>query len=339
MNEDINKLNEVLVGYKINASCVAVNRHRNLAMYDIKLNPGCRIRKLELYAREIALALKSKNPTVREVPTEGIVRFTVAERDPEVLPFESLAEGPRPAGVLPLLLGETETGEKLWIKMEKNPHLLVAGETGSGKTTVLHTIIANVIGREDVWLYLIDPKNGLEFGIYENKAYKIAYDYDAALDMLDDIRFNMDMRGKFLNEIGKRSIEDDPSILPPVLVVIDEIAALMLWDSDKKNPQKGSFERKLVDIAQRSRSSGIYIVLATQRPSTDVVTGLIKANFPARIACRVSSSVDSKVILDQTGAENLTPRSHAIISSPELFATFKVAYTTAEDNVKRTLSV
>jgi len=334
-------LNEVLAGFKIKATCEKVNRRRHLAMYDVRLEPGCRIRQLEIYSREIALALKSKsNPVVQSIPEEGIVRITVAERGSEVLSFRELAEeAQQPEGVLPLLLGELDTGELLWTRMEKNPHMIVAGETGSGKSTLLHTIIANVIDRSDVWLYLVDPKHGLEFGDYETKAYGVAYDYDAALRMLDEIRLNMELRSRFLNSIGQRNIEDNPSVLPKMLVIIDEIASLMLWDSNKKNPNRGQFEMKLIEIAQKSRAAGIYIVIATQRPSVDVVTGLIKANFPARIACRVSSAVDSKVVLDQTGAEALLGRGDAIISSPEFgFAKFQVAFTTPKENIKGSIA-
>jgi len=341
MNEMINSLNGVLAGFKINATCVKAYRHRHLAMYDVCLEPGCRIRRLELYAREIALALKSKsNPVVQSIPENGIVRITVAASAAEVLPFARLAEGAKsPGGVLPLLLGETESGGLLWTRMEKNPHMLVAGETGSGKSTLLHTMIANIINRDDVWLYLIDPKHGLEFGDYETKAYSVAYDYDAALRLLNEVRFNMEQRGRFLNSIGRRSIEEDASVLPKILVVIDEISSLMLWDADKRNPNKGQFEKKIVEIAQKSRSAGIYLVLATQRPSVDVVTGLIKANFPARVSCRVSSSIDSKVILDQAGAETLLGRGDAIISSPEFgFARFQVAFSTPADNIKDSLA-
>lgn len=334
--DQINKLNEVLTAFNINATCQKSSRNRHLAMYDVHLAPGCRVSQIKRCAGEIALALKSKSiPLVFPVTEEGIVRITVADRDAEVIPFRGLAEkASRPAGVLPLLLGETDSGIKLWTRMEKNPHILVAGETGSGKTTLLHTMIANVLDREDVWLYLMDPKQGLEFGNYEMKAYSIAYDYDSSLRLLDDVRFNMDQRNCFLNSVGIRSIEEDPAILPKILVVIDEIASLMLWDSDKRNPKKGQFEKKLVEIAQKSRSSGIYMVLATQRPSVNVITGLIKANFPARIACRVSSSFDSKVILDRVGAENLYPRRDAIISSPEFdFTRFQVAFTTPEETL------
>ena len=117
--------------------------------------------------------------------------------------------------------------------------------------------------------------------------------------------------------------------------MIDEIADLMFQDKDKLNPERGRFESILTQVAQKSRAAGIFIFLATQRPSADVITGLIKANFPARIACRVSSSVDSKIILDETGAENLLGRGDAIISSPEYNSTrFQVAYVTPKEVLK-----
>jgi len=335
-----NKLNSVLASFKIDAKCLAARRHRHLAVYDVCLSPGCRVRTLEDYSREIALSLKCKGGLlVVPVSEEGIVRIKVAERDAEVLDFEALEKAagppPPPAGVLPLLLGETDAGDFLWSKMEKNPHILVAGETGSGKSTLLHAMIANVIKREDVWLHLIDPKHGLEFGDYENAVYSVAYNYDSALNMLRDVEFLMNSRSQFLSMAGYRSIEENPAVLPKILLVVDELASLMLWDQDKKNPNKGRFETLLIAIAQRSRAAGIYIIAATQRPSIDVVTGLIKANFPARIACRVSSAVDSKVILDQSGAESLLGCGDAIINSPEHnFVRFQVGYATPESNMR-----
>jgi len=337
MEQKINNLNLVLESLNIGAVCVAANQHRHLTSYDIKLNPTTRIKTIDRYAGEIALLLKCKSltPTVTVVPEEGVVRITVAERSANVLEFGSIVKDARkPSGVLPILLGESN-GHPLWTRMEKNPHIIVAGETGSGKTVLLHTIIANVIGNNDVWLYLIDPKHGLEFGCYSDFVQGLAENYDEAIAILEDLNTKMEIRYKFMNKIGIRSIEQKPDSLNKILVVIDEISSLMIWDSDKKNPNHGRFESLLVSLAQKSRAAGIYLVIATQRPSVDVITGLIKANFPARISCRVSSATDSRVILDSAGAETLIGKGDAIINSPEHgYVRFQSAFTTPEITLK-----
>jgi S-DNA-T family DNA segregation ATPase FtsK/SpoIIIE len=335
MKEMTAACNRVLEGLKIKAKCVSAARHRHLALYDLALEPGCRVRRIEMFAREIALGLKSKtNPIITSIPELGIVRLRVAYEDAAVLPFEDLyVEAEKPEGILPVLLGETDQGEKLWVDLALHPHTLVAGGTGSGKSTALHTIIANAVRNGDVWLYLVDPKGGVEFGVYsDNVATFLATTYDETIFMLQRLNAEMDRRYDMLFRAGLASIEQQPNAFSKILVVIDEVADLMMYDSNKQNAQRGSFERLLIMLAQKSRAAGIYIVLATQRPSVDILKGSIKANFPARLSCRVSSAVDSKVILDRSGAESLLGRGDAILdSNVHDCSRFQVAYTTKEN--------
>jgi S-DNA-T family DNA segregation ATPase FtsK/SpoIIIE len=327
----IETFNDILHSFKIDASCVDANRHRHFSYYDLALNPGCRINKIARYSREIAIALRARTPIiVNPIPHEGIVRLHTTHDAADTLHFNELYNyyyNNYPIyGILPILLGETDEGKPLWIDLVRNPHILVAGGTGSGKSVLMHTIIANAALRNDVSLYLADTKK-VEFNPYQRKEFShklnfCANDYSSAIAMLEHLYDKMENRYNYLCSKGLSSIEDNPNIFDKVLVVMDEVSDLMLYDKKQKY-----FENLVVKLAQKARAAGIYMVLATQRPSVDVLTGLIKANFPARIACKVNSKVDSRVVLDSHGAESLAGRGDAIIKSLDNDHTrFQVAY-------------
>lgn len=310
----INTLNDVLKSFKIDAICVDFKQHRHFSFYDLQLRPGCRISKINLLSKELALALKTRTiPMIKPISEQGIVRLQLTHKSAELLTFDELCANATPGkGILPFLLGETDEGQQLWMDMSQNPHLLVAGATGSGKTVLLHNIIANAARRKDTKLFLIDTKK-VEFTPYENSIELVdgvATDYISAVSILEHLYEVMESRFNYLNEIGCSSIEQDPDMMDKILVIIDEAADLMLMD------KTGQFESYLVRLAAKSRAAGIYIVLATQRPSVDVLTGLIKANFPARLACKVSSRIDSQIIIDRPGAEHLLGKGDALFKSP-----------------------
>lgn len=317
MENLITHMNNVLGELSLKAKCVKAERHRHLAFFDLKLDSGCRVKRLETFSREIALGLKSMTePYIYPISNEGVVRVEVAMDKSDVLHFDELwNDTEAPAGILPFLIGETSSGKPLWVDFAKNPHTLIAGTTGSGKSVLLHLLINNALKRDDVDLYLVDPKRGVEFGSYEEECTSVSYNYEDTLFMLEHLHKKMEERFEKMKKLKLRSIDDMPSAFNKKLVIIDEVSDLMLQDSSKDNPNKGSFERLLVSLAQKSRATGIYIVVATQRPSVDVLTGLIKANFPARISCKVNSATDSKVILDSTGAESLLGKGDAILNN------------------------
>lgn len=323
------KMNETLLSFKARAQCVNAERHRHLAFFDIRLHDGYRVRRLEWYAREIALSLQTKTePIITTIPELGVVRLKVALDDAEILKLNDLfVQHSAPAGILPFLVGETDEGKPLWLDIATNPHMLVAGATNSGKSTFLHVLIANALKRSDVELFLVDPKQGVEFGMYADDAMMITSSYDETVAMLEFVRQLMEVRYTEMRQLRINSIGSSPEIFRKKLIIVDEVADLMMWDSDKNNPQKGTFEKLLTSIAQKARAAGIYMVLATQRPSVDVLTGLVKANFPARLACQVSSHQDSKIILDRTGAETLLGRGDAILNTNQHnYVRFQVAY-------------
>lgn len=323
-HDKITTLNNIFSGFKIKATCVGYNQHRHISLYDLKLDYGCRINTIMRYACEISIAMNMKTVfSIEPIPSKGIVRLHASHGDIKPLLFEEFIKNASRLTsdkyLIPILLGETNDGAPLWMDLAECPHLIVAGATGSGKSTTLHTIIANLLLRKDIVLSLIDTKR-VEFDIYNNKKAIVVSSFDKASLLLDCIHNEMNNRYEIFSKVGISNIKEFPNMIKHV-IIIDEIADLLLQDSNKE------FELKLIKLAQKARAAGIYIIIATQRPSADVLTGLIKANFPARLACKVSSRVDSRVILDQHGAETLHGKGDAILkTSSHDMIRFQVAY-------------
>jgi S-DNA-T family DNA segregation ATPase FtsK/SpoIIIE len=301
MDNLTNKLNCILSNFKIKAECVNAINHKHLSFYDIKLSPGTRIKRIEQFSKEIALELQSKtDPIVTAITEKGIVRLTVANNKPDVIYFNN-NKHIKSNGILPIYLGENTIGEDLYMDLYDNPHLLVAGTTGSGKSTFLHLLINNLLLRSDCEFYISDPK-GVEFNKYD---CNVVSTYEGTLQIINKLHNQMEQRFSLMRENNVSNFRDMPLKFKKKILIIDEVAELMMKDKDKKNINKGQFQLSLVNLAQKCRAVGIFIILATQRPSSDVLTGLIKANFPARLSFKVSSAVDSKIVLDTVGAENL----------------------------------
>lgn len=333
--EMVELLNSTLDGLRLDAKCVDATLHRHFAYYDVKLGPKCRLRQIENHSKEIALNLKSlSDPIVKTLRQQGLVRLQVVMGEPEPLPLlDLLKANPRPNGILPFLLGETDDGKVLWTDMAQNPHMLIAGAPGSGKSVLLHNMITNAISLGNVRLFLVDPK-GVEFVSYESAELspiinQVVYEYGAVLEMLQNLVEIMEQRYEMLRAMNFQSVEQAPDLFQPILVLIDEVTDLMLKDGKQKR-----FEKLIIQLAQKSRAAGIYLVLATQHPSVKVLTGLIKANFEARLACKVSSRTDSQVILDQPGADFLVGRGDAIIRNKiHDLVRFQVAYVDTKDAI------
>ena len=209
--------------------------------------------------------------------------------------------------------------------LSKNPHMIVAGTTGSGKSTLIHNIIANLLNYNDVYMYLIDPK-GIEFSDYEKNNIpnvEVGYTYSDVINTLNTVLIAMEYR----YEVMRKGLSLDS--IPYIVLIIDEFADLIMQDKENQ------FYTKLCQLAQKCRAAKISIVLSTQRPSVNVIDGTIKANFPARIACRVASHVDSRVILDAVGAENLLGQGDALLrDNLRYLDRFQVAYTDASEICK-----
>lgn len=318
MIEKIEKLNEVLAGYNIKAKCIQHSKSNHFNIFDISMNPGCKIRSLENIASEIQVNMNFwSKPIIVQAPELGILKMIVAEQSSRIS-LNALISG-FSFNNSNFVIGIAADGKILSIDFDNTPHILVAGSTGSGKSVFLHQLIANfILTSRDVEFHLIDPK------IVEFESYKkvtgtrifVYNSYTAALSALRVLDKVMELRYAKIAEAGCRNINEynknAQQKMKRLICVIDELADLMIRDKETKE-----LEKIICHLAAKARAAGIHLILATQRPSVDVITGLIKANFPVRIAFRVSSSVDSRVILDRNGAEALTGNGDGILLSSE----------------------
>ena len=311
------QLNKILQLYKIGAECTNCQEFARCRVYDLQLHSGYRIKQLEKYLNEIALALQLPSiPLLQVIPEQGIIRLEFRLPNKATLNlFDFALQTTCIEGNLPCLLGETYRGDPVWLELASAPHMLIGGTTGSGKSTLLHTIIANLIP-QNVVLHLMDTKN-IEFAPYHQgfRNIRVSLNYDQCLASLKNMLVEMEQRYQL-----NCSLDD----LPYHIVIIDEFADIMMQDTNH------IFQDTLCKLAQKSRAAKIHIILATQRPSVDVLNGTIKANFPARLACRVNSSINSKIILDQKGAEVLQGKGDAILKTNDC-QRFQAAYTTSQE--------
>lgn len=308
-----------------------------MTKYLLSLSPGTKVEKIEKYATEIALGLKAySKPIVRAITERGVVSVELLTKPQQEVFFTALlSDFDSFSAQVPSILGKTQSGDNLFIDITKMPHMLIAGATGSGKSVMLHSIICSIIlSNKNVKLVLIDPKT-VEFSYYKDikqLLYPVVSDAESALEILDDLIEEMEDRFTIMSKASKNNIEDynysSNKEMPYIVVVIDEFSDLM--HSSKKD-----FQSKIAILAQKSRACGIHLILATQRPSVDVVTGLIKANFPSRISCRVSSAVDSRVVLDRNGAEKLLGSGDALLNCGFLdMLRFKGAFLKVDEILK-----
>ena len=301
-----------------------------VTQFEVVPASGVKVGKIAALADDLALALKA--PSIRiiaPIPGKGAVGVEVPNPRRKVVYIRELLESSaygNSRAELPLALGEDVTGEPDMYDLAKMPHLLIAGVTGSGKSVCINAIITSLIYRytpEQLRLLLIDPKM-VELGNYNvlpHLRHPVVTQYGDAASVLKWLVYEMEHRYAWLSVNGCRNLREfnrrvtnelpilspegpggepvaEPALLPYIVLVIDELADLMMT-------VQADVERPLAYLAQKARATGIHLVVATQRPSVNVITGLIKANFPCRIACRVASKVDSRTIIDQNGAETL----------------------------------
>ena len=305
-------ISSTLMAFKVKGTVLKVSSGPRIDRYDVTLMSGAHLARLQKVAPDLALAFRVPSVRVVPDPSNGVVGLEVPRLDPQSLALQdvlgSTAFQETPA-ILPLAIGVTSDGQTALVgDLTTLPHLLVAGTTGSGKSTVLHAILTGLLLRvspDDLKLVLMDPKK-VEFGMYASAPHlsgPIITDAPRAALTLQALQREMDRRYTLLEAAGVKDIAGlraAGQALPYMVVVIDELADLIL-----SQPWGKDIELALISLAQKSRAAGIHLIAATQRPDARVLTGLIKANFPARIACRVVSGVNSRVILDQRGAEDL----------------------------------
>jgi len=307
-------LEETLNSFGVEAKVINVNHGPTITRYEIQPATGVKVSKIVNLSDDIALALAARDVRIEApIPGKAAVGIEVPHGNDITVSFRDVIvseEFQKAEAKLTLALGKGIDGDTAVFNLTKMPHLLVAGATGSGKSVCINTLISSILYRatpEEVKLLLVDPKK-VELNIYQGLPHLITpvvTDPKKAANVLKLVVEEMENRYDLFSETGSRGIEsynkqvDDPEDkMPYIVVVIDELSDLMMVAANE-------VEDNICRLAQMSRAAGIHLIIATQRPSVDVITGLIKANIPSRISFAVSSATDSRTILDMGGAEKL----------------------------------
>lgn len=305
----LENLNSVFKNLNLDAKCVNWYITQSSSFYDVELGNNITIEKFSSLDKELQFRIKSANPLfIKVLPENGIVRIQDLKKNQQKLNFEDVSSSLSNENIS-IVLGKDYEDNVLVTDFSQHPHTLIAGTTGSGKSNALHNIICNALMNKTTELFLSDSK-GVEFLPYHdlNKVKMISQSYEENVVMLSRLADLMESRFRIMKNLKVNSYKKIVG-MNPVLVVLDEISDLILQDN------KNTFKNFLLKICQKSRAAGIFIVAATQRPSVDVLSGVIKANFPARIALKTASVTDSKVILDELGAESLQGNGDALIKN------------------------
>jgi S-DNA-T family DNA segregation ATPase FtsK/SpoIIIE len=333
-------LKRKLEDFGVNGHIVQASPGPVITSYEFEPAAGVKVSQVVNLSDDLALAMKAAAVRIiGPIPGRGTVAVEVPNPETATVYLREILVSPEfveSKGKLPLALGKDTTGNAVIADLQAMPHLLIAGSTGSGKSVGLNTMICSLLYKAtpaDVRLLLIDPKR-LELGVYESIPHLLApvvTDAKEASARLKWIVGKMDERYKALQSKAVRNIEGYNKEVPPEeklpywVVVVDELADLMMVSA-------GDVQNSLVRLAQIARAVGIHLIVATQRPSVDVVTGLIKANFPTRIAFQVASKVDSRTVLDGNGAEQLLGRGDMIFVPPGASRQMRVHGSWVADN-------
>jgi DNA segregation ATPase FtsK/SpoIIIE, S-DNA-T family len=319
-------IERTLESFGIQARVAEVNGGPAITQYALEIASGTKIAKIANLQHDIALSLATRTGTVRieaPIPGKSLVGIEVPNHSLEVVNLKSVIasdEIKKHKSKLAVALGKDTGSHAKVIEIDKMPHVLIAGTTGSGKSVLMHTLISSLIFRnspDELKLILIDPKR-VEMTNYNDIPHLLApviVEPEKILSALKWAMAEMDRRYKLFQSVGVRNIQgyNDMSgfqALPYIVIFIDELADLMMFAPVE-------VEDAITRLAQLARATGIHLVIATQRPSVDVITGLMKANIPARIAFNVSSMIDSRVIIDGPGAEKLLGRGDMLFMPPD----------------------
>jgi len=338
--EAARNLEEKCREFAVEGSVVQIHPGPVVTTYEFKPDAGVKYSKITGLADDLCLAMQAESVLIDRIPGKSTVGIQIPNPNRELISLRELLESElyrRSTSKLTLALGKTIHGEPFVSDLATMPHLLIAGSTGTGKSVSVNSMLSSILFRatpDDVRLILIDPKR-LELGMYEDIPHlltPVVVDPKQAANALRWAVREMEERYKTLAAEGVRNIEqfnrnvrlvaaerrkgagpddEEKSLkpLPFIVVVIDELADLMMVASSE-------VEESIARLAQMARAVGIHLILATQRPSVDVITGLIKANLPARISFRVSSKIDSRTILDGNGAEQLLGKGDMLYLPP-----------------------
>ena len=320
---NISKLETVLKSFGVMAKVVEVHVGPTVSQYELEIASGTRVNKITTLSREIALALSKKDVRIEApIPGKSTVGIEFANDDPQAVSFYEIMDSKvmkaSPEKTLMVPLGKSIMGDIGVCEINKMPHMLIAGTTGSGKSVCVNGIICSILMRakpDEVKLAMVDPKV-VELSCYNGIPHlvrDVVTDPKEASILLKKMVAEMEKRYHMFANTGTKQIEgyneyvrrynkthQDEKLdkMPYIVVIIDELSDLMMVAAKE-------VEDSILRITQKARAAGIHLIVATQRPSTEVITGLIKANIPSRISFAVGSGIDSRTILDQTGAEKL----------------------------------
>ena len=332
LNENKNKIVETLQNYKIGISSISATIGPTVTLYEIVPEAGVRISKIKNLEDDIALSLSALGiRIIAPIPGKGTIGIEVPNENPSIVSMKSVIASKKfqtTKAELPIAFGKTISNETMVVDLAKMPHMLMAGATGQGKSVGLNAVITSLLYKKhpaEIKFVLVDPKK-VELTLY-NKIERhylaklpdseeaIITDTTKVIHTLNSLCIEMDERYELLKDAMVRNIKEynekfvgrklNPKeghrYLPYIVLVIDEFADLIMTAGKE-------VETPIARLAQLARAIGIHLIIATQRPSVNVITGLIKANFPARIAFRVTSKIDSRTILDAPGADQLIGR-------------------------------
>ena len=319
-------IEQTLESFGITARVVEVNLGPAVTQYALEVALGTKLSKITALERDLALALAAPTGTIRieaPIPGRSLIGIELPNRSPEFVPLKKMLQSEdmrETKSKLAVSLGLDVSGKPLIADLARMPHVLIAGQTGSGKSVCINSFLGSLLFRaapSEVKLILVDPKR-VELTGYNGIPHLLSpviVDPKKVISALRWVLSEMDRRYKLFAQAGARNIDGYNEMsgfqaLPFIVVIIDELADIMLFSPVE-------VEDAITRIAQMSRATGIHMVISTQRPSVDIITGLIKANIPCRIAFAVASQVDSRVILDTQGAEKLLGRGDMLYLPPE----------------------
>jgi DNA segregation ATPase FtsK/SpoIIIE, S-DNA-T family len=316
-------LESKLADFDVEGKITHVNPGPVVTMYEFEPAPGVKINKVVSLADDLALSLKSQSLRVSPMHGKNTIGIEIPNKLREIVSFREILSSDifrKSQAKLTLALGKNIGGESIIADLTKMPHLLVAGSTGAGKSVSINSMVMSILYKaspKEVKMLMIDPKL-LELSIYEDIPHLVSpviTNPKQAAEALRKMVFEMERRYRLLAEKGARNIDTynrnstDEEQMPYIVVFIDELADLMFASSRE-------VEDSITRLAQMARAAGIHLIIATQRPSVDVITGIIKANFPARISFQVFSKIDSRTILDSQGAEKLLGKGDMLMMLP-----------------------
>lgn len=319
LRDNAARLVQTLEYFNVRTKIVDVSRGPTITRYELLPEPGTRVRSIANLVDDIALNLATSGVRIEApIPGKSAVGIEVPNKKSTTVHLRTLLENPAFTNAksrISCALGQDVAGANVYLDIARMPHLLIAGATGMGKSVCINSLLISLLYKakpDELKLILVDPKK-VEFNMYNGIPHlymPVVTDAKKAAGALSWAVSEMERRYSLIEEVGVRDVKsyneitkNDPQyeFLPQFVIVIDELADLMMM-------AKTDVEDSICRIAQKARAAGMHLIIGTQRPSVDVITGLIKANFPSRIACRVSSQIDSRTIIDRAGAENLIGR-------------------------------